>query len=113
MGYPKHEGKNGKRPKTKRVQRELDSGIQHIDVNGLDYLAESMNVLAMNVREYVGNASKGDNSLSIFTGPEGSGYHPVLIALDPCGEATKDMLAIGERIATAFERIADTMAGKK
>jgi hypothetical protein len=117
MGYLKHNSKNGngsKPPKKQkpieRVPEPQDRGIQYIDVNGLDYLAESMNVLAQNFKEYVYNATKGENMLKVFTGEEGAGYYPVLIALDPCGEATKDMLAVGNRIATAFERIADAMA---
>lgn len=121
MGYLKHNSKNGNGNKPPKKQKRTEcapepqpqGGIQHIDVNGLDYLAESMNVLAQNFKEYVYNATKGEHSLSIFTGPEGSGYHPILIALDPCSETTQDMLAIGNRIAAAFERIADAMAGAK
>jgi len=68
--------------------------------------------LASAVRSYAHNAAVGENKLAVFTGEEGAGHYPILIALDPCGETTRDMLAVGERIATAFERIADALTGR-
>ena len=63
------------------------------------------------MRSYAHNAADGENKLAVFTGEEGAGYCPVLIALDPGSETTRDMLAVGERIASAFERIADALTG--
>jgi hypothetical protein len=118
MGYLKHNSNgnsNGaKRSKKKAAeQSSKPETVQPVHVNvDMSGVEVELAALANSVKSYVVNSYDGENKLKIFTGPEGSGYHPVLIALDPCGEATKDMLAIGERIAVAFERIADAMTGK-
>lgn len=63
--------------------------------------------LAEAVSRYVKNATldSGGTGMQIFTGPSGSGYHPVLIALER-SDSLDDLIAASERIATAFERIA-------
>jgi hypothetical protein len=66
--------------------------------------------LARHVGRFAENAYNGENKLAVFTGPEGSGYYPILIALEPTGEAFEHIIEVSERIATAFERIADVMA---
>lgn len=78
--------------------------IQH-DINhveGLSGIEGALNELAAVVSRYVNRAASDDhNSLAVFTGPEGSGFHPVLLAFQ--GETT-------DRIATALERIADALS---
>jgi|GEM_PF-4892345 len=83
---------------------------EHHDYTGLSKIAAQLNGIHNSLRSYSENAANGENKLAIFTGPEGSGYHPILIALDPCSETTENILKMSDRIATAFERIADAMA---
>ena len=89
--------------KGKQSPQPAPSAPTITDTSGLEYGLEQ---LASAVGRYVDRAASSDNgnSLQLYTGPEGSGYHPVLLAFQ--GETT-------DRIATALERIADAMmAGK-
>jgi len=71
-------------------------------VAGLSGIEGALDELAGVVSGYVNRAASDDhNSLAVFTGPEGSGYNPVLLAFQ--GDTT-------DRIATALERIADALA---
>ncbi len=111
---PKHEASHRKGA-TKRLQPATVTPAPVVNVDAdMSGVECALADLASAVGRYVNRAADGDggNSLHLYTGPEGSGYHPVVIALDPCGEATEDLIAIGGRIATAFERIADAVAGK-
>jgi hypothetical protein len=77
------------------------------DLGGIEYALDS---IASAMTRYVSNAEMdGHNSLAIHTGPEGSGYYPLLIALEPTSESTERLLDNLERIANAFERIADAL----
>ncbi len=78
------------------------------EIGGIECALED---LARHVGRFAENAYNGENKLAVFTGPEGSGYYPILIALEPTGEAFERIIEVSERVATAFERIADTMAG--
>jgi hypothetical protein len=84
---------------------------EHHDYTGLSEIATQLEAIHNSLRSYNENTTNGENKLAIFTGPEGSGYHPILIALDPSSETTENILEVAGRIATAFERIADAMAG--
>lgn len=106
----KTSGKQSRKKSTATIPVEKKQDVHCSAGSGL--VADSLDFLTEAVRDYVVQARNGENMLKLFTGPEGSGYYPLLIALDPCGETTKDMLAVGERIATAFERIADAIAVK-
>jgi hypothetical protein len=110
MVYLKH--KDAKTPKKGKAVKEVPAQMQpavvrvDADLSGIEVaIAE----LASAVCSYAHNATIGENILKIFTGEEGAGNYPVLIALDPCSETTEDMLAVAGRIATAFERIADAL----
>jgi len=72
-----------------------------VDMSGVE--AELAN-LAHSLKSYVVNSYDGEHKLKVFTGPSGGGYHPVLLEFQ--GES-QDAL---ERIAVAFERIADSAA---
>lgn len=80
-----------------------------VDVNAnLEGIEVALDKLARHVGSYVHNAAIAENKLAIFTGEPGSGYHPVLIALET-SDTMDDLLDTGKRIATAFERIADAL----
>jgi len=75
---------------------------------------DALDTLASAVSRYVDNAATdGHNTLALFTGPEGSGHHPLLIALEPTSESTERFMEAFERMATAFERIADALTPKQ
>jgi hypothetical protein len=100
---PKHEAatiaprKGKKQPQ--QPQPAPPTAPARIDTSGI---ACALDELAAVVSRYVNRAGSDDhNSLAVFTGPEGSGFHPVLLAFQ--GETT-------DRIATALERIADAIA---
>jgi hypothetical protein len=110
MHYLKH--KDGKPPK-KQQSKKLPAAqpsppnvTVDVDMSGLE--AEMAN-LAHSIKSYVVNAYDAENKLTIFTGPSGSGYHPVLIALEP-SDTVDHIIEVSERIATAFERIADALS---
>lgn len=109
MAYLKH---NSKRPP--RAARRLSSPAApevkvNVDMTGIE--AELAD-LARSLRSHVEHAYQGENKLAVFTGPPGSGYHPLLIALEPTDTMDR-IIEVSERIATAFERIADAMTGVK
>jgi hypothetical protein len=80
------------------------------DLGGIEHALER---LADQVGQYVRNSnSDGHNTLAVFTGPEGSGYYPVLVALEPTSESTERLMDSLERIAGAFERIADFLSAR-
>ena len=113
MPYLKQDDVNGNRKRGKKSKQLVkDQPGPPTIVNreaGLGGIEVALDELASAVRSYTNNAASGDNMLKVFTGEEGAGYYPVLIALDPCSETTRDVLAVGERIAAAFERIADAL----
>jgi hypothetical protein len=76
------------------------------DLGGIE---NSLKDLAAYVRDYVHNAAIGENSLQVFTGEEGGGNYPVLLALER-SDTMDRFLEATERMAAAFERIADTMS---
>ena len=106
MSYLKHKEKKPKRslPVPKQAEAEPMTGIQYLDVKGLDDLSEAMSTLANAVRCYAYNATIGDNSLCLFTGSEQGGYSPMRLVLE--GEPM-------ESIADSLKRIADAMAASK
>ena len=107
MTYLKHKDGKGKRSvpaAKKREQEPVRGGIQYLDVNGLDDLAEAMNKLASAAQGYAHNATIGENSLELFSGSESSGYRPVRLVLE--GEAV-------EGIADSLKRIADALAANR
>jgi hypothetical protein len=76
---------------------------------GIEYALES---LADNVGRYVQAAESDEhNTLAVFTGEPGSGYYPVLIALEPSDTMDRIIESL-ERTTKAFERIADALAAK-
>ena len=81
-------------------------GREPVDFGGIECALED---LARHVGQYVNrsDSSDGGNCLQLYTGPSGSGFYPVLLEFQ--GES-QDVL---ERIATAFERIADAMTAGK
>jgi hypothetical protein len=117
MPYLKH--KSGSQPKKRgaksktaaKPEAQHPSGITYMDVNGLRDIAASMDAIENAVIRHVDNAYSGQNKLAVFTGPSGSGFHPVLIALEP-SDTMDQIIEVSERIATAFERIADAMTAK-
>jgi hypothetical protein len=117
MGYLKQgevngNGKRGKKGKQPTKEQPVPPIVVNLEADaGLGGIEVAIDELARAIRFYVDNAARGENMMKVFTGEEGAGYYPVLIALDPCSETTQDMLALGGRIATAFERIADALAG--
>ena len=86
------------------------SGTTYLDVNGLDSIAGSLDAIERALMGHVDNSYRGENKLKIFTGPSGSGYHPVLIALED-SDTMDRIIEVSERMATAFERIADALQG--
>lgn len=108
MSYLKHSSKQSKPAKKQPPTPTFTN--REPDLGGVEC---ALGELADAVRDYANNAANGENILKIFTGQEGAGYYPVLIALDPCSETTEDLLAVGGRIATAFERIADALGTQK
>src|SRR5579884_1517565 len=127
MAYLKHDEVNGnskkkKEPAVKRTVQPVGAaptkyeqecmlmGRVPTELGGIECALED---LARHVGRFVDNGYSGENKLKVFTGPEGSGYYPVLVALDPCSQTTTDLLALGERIAGAFERIADALQPMK
>ena len=115
MTYLKH--KDGKGPRKSKSSKQAAAAPVPLEVNvevpGLWYVEAAITELASAVKSYAYNASIGENKLAVFTGEEGSGQYPVLIALDPGSETTQDALAVAGRIATAFERIADALTNKE
>ncbi len=100
---PKHEpSKKTKGAKKTRLtladMPPVADSAPFVDVDGI---VEAMFRIAHSLKSYNVNACDGNNMLQVFTGPEGSGYHPVLLAFQ--GETS-------DRIATALERIADALA---
>lgn len=89
---------------------EIAPTVDSIGYLGLSEIAEHMGTLSRIARDYANNTYSGENSLHIFTGPSGSGYHPVLIALEP-SDTIEDIIEVMGRVATAFERIADVLTG--
>lgn len=75
----------------------------------LSGIEAALNDLNESVRAHINNAGAGENKLAIFTGESGSGFHPVLIALEP-SDTMDELLDAAKRIATAFERIADALS---
>jgi hypothetical protein len=121
MAFLKQDDVNGKRNKSdKKPQRPEQPPIKHVETvphTSLAGIECALDNLAKQVGRFASNAASGENKLAIFTGEEGSGQYPVLIALDPCSETTQDFLAIAtdflttsQRIAKAFERIADALS---
>jgi hypothetical protein len=118
--YLKHQNRPKKREPKKKPQTEAISGYERLceqyqreatNLGGIEYALES---LADHVGRYVDHAhTDGHNSMAVFTGPEGSGYYPVLTALEPTSESTERLMDALERIASAFERIADAMGAKR
>jgi hypothetical protein len=109
MGYLKHNanGSNGKRPRTKPVKPETVPPVTvNVDMSGVE---AELAAIAHSAHSYVVNSFDGEHKLAIFTGPSGSGYHPVLIALEE-SDTMDRVIGASERIATAFERIADSLA---
>ena len=109
---PKHQP-NKRKAKTKQpqiavVENTVPVITLDVDMSGVEAELAS---LAHMVKSYVVNSYEGDHKLKIFTGPEGSGYHPVLIALER-SDSVDELIKASERIATAFERIADAMTAK-
>jgi hypothetical protein len=76
---------------------------------GLQGIENAIYLLADNLGNIATNGYEGENKLAIFTGPSGEGFHPILIALEP-SDTTDKLIAVSERVATAFERIADALA---
>jgi len=115
MSYLRHNGNgsNGKRskPVKKAEPPQEPSGIKHVDVNALNDVAASMDAIERAIVGHFNNAYTGENKLQIFTGPSGSGYHPILIALED-SDTMDRIIEASERIATAFERIADAVTAK-
>jgi hypothetical protein len=78
-------------------------------------LARIMNTYVSDARNgehhHTVHATDDENMLRIFTGPSGEGFHPVLIALED-SDTMDHVIEVSERIATAFERIADAMTGR-
>ncbi len=107
---PKKQSRQDPITTDERVRGFRDPKPIHLD--GIEYALES---LADHVGRYVNNSvgSDGHNVLALFTGPEGSGYYPLLIALEPTSESTERLLTALEGIAAAFGRIADAMTGHK
>jgi hypothetical protein len=79
-----------------------------VRADGLGGIECALDNLAGRIGDFARNAYSGENKLQVFTGPDGSGFHPVLIALEPT-DILEEFLEIGQRIATAFERIADAL----
>ena len=113
MSYLKHDKQSKSAKKQPASATRTKSEPEYRVPTGLGGLEFALSELAGAVRDYANNATTGENMLKIFTGEEGAGYYPVLIALDPCSESTKDFLVVGERMATAFERIADALGQQK
>lgn len=136
MAYLKQDEVNRKPPKKRNVEKKQQSASEldgrwadhtvqgSLDVgvdcfgSGFQGIEAALDRLAENVGRFANNAYSGENKIKLFTGEEGAGNYPVLIAIDPCSETTQDFLAIAEdflatsqRIAKAFERIADAMHG--
>jgi hypothetical protein len=111
-----------KQPQQRAKKRESKKQPQPPPVPDSTSVAEAIRHFASIVNTYVSDARNGEhhhtvhatddeNKLAIFTGPSGSGFHPVLIALEP-SDTTDDLVSAAERIATAFERIADAMMAR-
>ncbi|HEV2395724.1 MAG TPA: hypothetical protein VGS27_02120 [Candidatus Sulfotelmatobacter sp.] len=111
LKQPEQQARKREPKKSQPIETE-PSAIEYLDINGLDYIAESMDAIRRVLIGHFNNAYQGENKLAIFTGPSGSGYHPVLIALEP-SETMESIISAFERIATAFERIADATAGQR
>jgi hypothetical protein len=117
---PNQPGKTKKQPaKAKTVPAVAPAITLDVDMSGVE--VELAN-LASSVKSYVVNAVDGDNSLNLFTG---TSTYPVKVRLltdDGCDvfdgivgtleEQGDKQAAALERIATAFERIADAMQVK-
>jgi hypothetical protein len=116
LPIPKHEPnkKTKGAKKTRLTLADMPHVAEHaapvitldVDMSGVE--AELAN-LAHSVKSYLVNSYEGEHKLKIFTGPEGSGYHPVLIALER-SDSLDEFIEASNRIATAFERIADAMS---
>lgn len=50
----------------------------------------------------------GHAKMQLFTGESGAGWYPVLIGLEST-DTTDELIEIGTRVATAFERIATVL----
>jgi hypothetical protein len=101
---PKH--KDGQ---PKKRKPPADVLTKPVELGGVEYALED---LASAVGRYVNRAeSDGANTLHIYTGPSGSGFHPILLALEP-SDTMDRIIEASERIATAFERIADAMSAR-
>lgn len=117
-GGPKKKKKAADKPEREPLRVVLDTDPEHIvdpieSVGrfGLDEIAIAVNKLCDALSAQTAQSYQGENKLAVFTGPSGSGYHPVLIALEPSDTMDRIIVA-SERIATAFERIADAMTAK-
>ena len=111
MSVIKHEPRKRKPPKAElkpSVPSLPDAPSITVDVDMSGVETELAN-LAHSLKSYVVNSYDAENKLKIFTGPSGSGFHPVLIALEE-SDTMDRIIEATERIATAFERIADAMA---
>lgn len=103
--------RESKKPQPIKTEPSEPSAIKHLDINGLDNIAASMEAIERALIRHIDNGYRGENKLAVFTGPSGSGFHPVLIALEP-SDTMDTIIEVSERIATAFERIADAMAAR-
>jgi hypothetical protein len=69
---------------------------------------QALQSLADSVHRLTKDLNEGDAKLKLFTGPSGSGHYPLLIGLERT-DTMEDLVAVGERMATAFERIATAL----
>lgn len=117
-GGPKKRKKAADKPEAEPLRVVLDTDPAHIVDPiesvarfGLDEIALALGKLSDALNAETAQTYQGETKLAVFTGPSGSGFHPVLIALEP-SDTMDRIIAASERIATAFERIADSMTGK-
>jgi hypothetical protein len=119
MSFAKHEPKQTKAVKKKAAQPTKAAPTAYeqecmlmgripTDLGGIECALAD---LARHVGNIAQNGYNGENKLAVFTGPAGSGYHPILIALEP-SDTMDSLIEVSGRIATAFERIADAMTAK-
>lgn len=97
--------RRGKKPPQPAKEQPAPSITVDVDMSGVE--TELAN-LAHSIKSYVVHAYDAENKIAVFTGPTGSGYHPVLVAFEP-SDTMDRIIEVSERIATAFERIADAL----
>jgi hypothetical protein len=94
--FPKHEQKKPSGKKSPQPLPDADYSPAIVDMTGVE---AELATLARYVREYVGNATIGENSLALFTG-SGDAYSPLRLVLE--GDAV-------DSIADSLKRMADAM----